>query len=316
MRRSVGALFALLLASSFSHVQAAPYEYHLQAQAVGDGTWVFIGALEHFSRANGGNIVNTGYIETPAGAVVIESGPSRQYGEQQRALIEKRTGKKVARIYVTHAHPDHFLGDQAYADVPIYALPQTRAAIEANGEALASNLYRLVGDAMSGTQALAPEPLPGTGRVEVGGRVLQLFALSGHTDADLVVLDEKSGTLYAGDIVFAHRTPTTPNADIAKWLAALDQIEKIPHKAVVPGHGPVLPGPAAIHETRDYLRWLDAMLKEAASQGVDLPELATLPVPARFQDLAVLRDELARSAAHLYPKLEAQALKRIEPERK
>lgn len=314
MRRFAGLLAAAAFALAAGHAPAAPYDYHLEAQAVGDGTWVFLGALEHFTRANGGNIVNTGYIETPAGAVVVDSGPSKQYGEQQRALIEKRTGRKVARVYVTHAHPDHFFGDQAYADVPILALPATSAAIDADGEALADNLYRLVGDAMSGTQAVAPQPLAASGRVEVGGRALRLIALAGHTDADLAVLDETSGTLYAGDLVFAHRTPTTPNADIAKWLAALDQLEAIPHKALVSGHGPVLKGPAAIRETRDYLRWLDAMLKEAAARGLDLPELAELPIPARFRDMAVLRDELSRSAAHLYPALEVQALKRLEPD--
>lgn len=316
MRRLAGLLAAAAFALAAGRAPAAPYDYRLEPQAVGDGTWVFVGALEHFTRANGGNIVNTGYIETPAGAVVVDSGPSKQYGEQQRALIEKRTGKKVARVYVTHAHPDHFFGDQAYAGVPVLALPATSAAIEAGGEALADNLYRLVGDAMSGTRALAPQPLAGAGRVEVGGRMLRLIALAGHTGADLAVLDEKSGTLYAGDLVFAHRAPTTPNANIAEWLAALDQLEAIPHKALVPGHGPVLPGPAAIRETRDYLRWLDAMLKEAAARGLDLPELAELPIPARFGDMAVLREELSRSAAHLYPALEAQALRRIEPDPK
>lgn len=314
MRRLAGLLAAASLALAAGHPLAAPYDYRLEPQAVGDGTWVFIGTLELFSRANGGNIVNTGYIETPAGAVVIDSGPSKQYGEQQRALIEKRTGSKVARVYVTHAHPDHFFGDQAYADVPIHALPVTCAGIDANGEALANNLYRLVGDAMSGTQTLTPQPLAASGRVEVGGRTLRLITLAGHTDADLAVLDEKSGTLYAGDLVFAHRTPTTPNADIAKWLAALDQLEAIPFKTLVPGHGPVLKGPAAIRETRDYLRWLDAMLKEAAARGLDLPEIAELPIPARFRDMALLREELSRSAAHLYPKLEVQALKRIKPD--
>ncbi|WP_020649770.1 quinoprotein relay system zinc metallohydrolase 1 [Solimonas variicoloris] len=300
-----------LLAVGAAHAQ---YDYRLAPQALGDGAYVFVGALEHFTRANGGNIVNTGYIDTPAGAVVIDSGPSRLYGEQQRALIERRSGRPVARVYITHAHPDHFFGDQAYAGVPVYALPATREAIAANGDALADNLYRLVGDAMRGTHAVAPGLPAGAGRIEVGGRALQLIALAGHTDADLAVFDERSATLYAGDLVFHRRTPTTPNADLARWLAALDRLETIPYKTLVPGHGPVLNGPAAIRETRDYLRWLDAMLREAAARGVDLPELAELPVPERFGDFAVLRAELSRSAAHLYPALETQALRRLAPD--
>lgn len=42
------------------------------------------GAAEHFTAANGGNILNSGFIVTDDGVIVIQTGPNRRYGEEMR----------------------------------------------------------------------------------------------------------------------------------------------------------------------------------------------------------------------------------------
>ena len=277
---------------------------------LGAGVWMFEGAREHFSRANGGNIVNTGFIATDDGVVVIDSGPSQRYGSAQRATIESTTGRRVTRVYLTHAHPDHFLGSQAYADVPVLALPATVAAIREGGDGLAANLYLLVGGAMSGTRAVLPQALETAAdtRISVGGRALRLIPLHGHTAADLVVFDETSGVLFAGDLVFFERAATTPDARLDDWLAALDRLQAIPYKTLVPGHGPPVLGDEAIVQTRDYLGWLRTSLRDAAGRGLDMNEAMRIAQPERFRRLAVLEAEWQRSVSHLYPAIELDAL--------
>jgi glyoxylase-like metal-dependent hydrolase (beta-lactamase superfamily II) len=74
----------------------------------------------------------------------------------------------------------------------------------------------------------------------VGGNHLQLLALTGHTGADLAILDQKTGVLFAGDLVFYQRALTTPNSPgLAVWLADLDTLQALPWTLIVPGHGPV-----------------------------------------------------------------------------
>lgn len=289
---------------------AAPFDYALRAQTLAPGVHWFEGRTENFSRENGGNIVNTGYIETSAGAVVIDSGPSRRYGEQMRAAIEKQTGRPVAKVLITHAHPDHFLGNQSFAADTLAALPDTRATITSAGDDLAANLYRMVGGWMEGTEAVTPTQELQPGTVTIGGRALRLLALSGHTGADLAVYDEQTRILFAGDLVFFQRTPTTPNADIAKWLVSLDQLEKIDFAILVPGHGPVVKDKAAIVQTRAYLRWLRGALQDAAKKGLDPTEVMQLHAPAEFASLALLHEEFQRSVVHLYPAMELETLKK------
>lgn len=280
-----------------------------QARELAEGVWLFEGRREHFTRSNGGNIVNTGFIVTEAGVVVFDPGPSLRYGQAQRAAIRKATGREVVRVYVSHAHPDHFLGSGAYTDVPVVALPATVEAIRQHGEALTANLYRLVGGAMSGTSALPPQALElGDGIVQIGDRRLRLLALQGHTTADLALLDERGGVLFAGDLVFFERAPTTPDADIAVWLESLEQLAGVSYRVLVPGHGPAVLEGEAVAQTREYLKWLQQALEAAAGQGLDMNEVMRQPLPDRFKRLAVLQDEWRRSISHLYPEIEAQAL--------
>lgn len=277
-----------------------------QPQRVADGVYVLEGAREHFSRGNGGDIANTGFIATPAGTVVVDTGASLRYGQAQRAAARATTGREVVQVYITHAHPDHFLGSQAYADVPVQALPDAARRIARDGDRLAQNLYLLVGNAMAGTAVHAPAALPSPtpGAVEFGGRRLQLIALRGHSGADLAVFDEATGSLFAGDLVFFERAPTMPDADLPAWLDALDRLAQLPVRVLVPGHGPVVRGTQAIAQTRDYLQWVRATLRDAAARGLDMHEAMRLQAPERLRRLAVLQAEWVRTVMQAYPAVE------------
>lgn len=304
-----GRRFAALAASLVSATAwSAGFEYRLQPRKVAEGVYALIGERENFSRENGGNIVNTGFIIGESGVIVIDSGPSKAYGEQQRAAIAKLTAKPVVQILLTHAHPDHVLGSQAYADVPVFALPGTTTTLTRSGDALLGNLYRLVGDAMLGTELRLPDAVAADSALTVAGRRLRLIAGRGHTDADLMVLDQATGTLFSGDLVFFQRALTTPDADIPVWLATLDAIQGLDVRTLVPGHGPVTDDRLGIEQTRDYLQWLRDSLQGAARRGLDMPEVLKLAIPERFQSLAVLATEYERSVTHLYPAYELNTL--------
>ncbi|PKL14223.1 MAG: hypothetical protein CVV52_02815 [Spirochaetae bacterium HGW-Spirochaetae-8] len=113
------AIFLLLvswLASwLFGAAWAGDFDYHLDPYRLTEDTYVFIGKAEDFTRQNGGNIVNTAFIVTADGVVVIDTGSTRRYGEQMREAIAGVTPKPVTHVFNTHDHPDHFLGNQAFS---------------------------------------------------------------------------------------------------------------------------------------------------------------------------------------------------------
>ncbi len=303
-------LFPWLLLLSSMQLFGADKDYALQPRQVAEETYLLLGLKEHFDFRNGGNIVNTAFIVTREGVVVIDSGPSRRYGEQLRSAIARVTAQPVVQVYITHMHPDHFLGSQAFEEVPIAALDGTREDIRTFGETFNDNLYRLVGSWMSGTRVVVPGQTAVPGVREIGGHRLRLIALQGHTGADLALLDETTGVLFAGDLAFHGRTPTTPHAELDAWQNALTVLRGLDFRLLVPGHGEPVAGAVAIDQTADYLSWLESQLAEAAESGAAMAELLHPEAPTRVRDLAVFAGEYIRSLSHLYPALEEAALAR------
>ncbi|WP_312917218.1 quinoprotein relay system zinc metallohydrolase 1 [Stutzerimonas kunmingensis] len=306
-------LLLLMFAFCLTLPAHAELRYTLQPRQIADDVWLLEGSTDNFDKANGGNIVNTGFIVTESGVVVIDSGPSRRYGEAMRAAIASVTDRPVIKLLLTHHHPDHVLGNQAFTDVPIAALAGTTELLREQGNAMAENMYRLVGDWMRGTEVVLPTETLAPGTLDIGGRALRLLALRGHTGADLAILDERSGVLFAGDILFYQRALTTPNSPgLDVWLEDLDTLEALPWKRLVAGHGPVADDAAPFVQMRDYLGWLDGLLREAANGGADMNEVIQSPIPERFAGISLTRYELIRSVSHLYPRYEAMALQRVD----
>jgi quinoprotein relay system zinc metallohydrolase 1 len=281
--------------------------------AVADGLWLVRGADGPILRENGGAIATIAILATDAGAVLVDAGPSLRYGEQLAALARKLTGRKVARVYLTHLHPDHVYGSMAFAADIVATTSELRAGLARDGASFADGMYRLLGDWMRGSEFRLPGGLARPGDEVVGGRTLRLLALSGHSAADLAVLDVATGTLVAGDLVFHDRAPSTPHAVLADWRSALDTLGALDHRRVVPGHGPLDPTPgAAIAQTRDWLDWLEATLSEAVRTGRTMVEAGNTEIPQRFATMASARYELQRSVAHLMPVLEQQLWRRVD----
>jgi quinoprotein relay system zinc metallohydrolase 1 len=310
--------FVLALLPLAGQAQPAPradpatLDYRLAARELAPQVWVVEGDNADFAPANGCNIINTGFVATGAGVVVVNTGPSRRYGEQLRALIARTTQEPVVQVVHLNLHPDYFLGNQAFADVPRWTSAATQSGMRAEAPSYETNLYRLCGDWMKGTETVLPDRVldvaAGRGTLRVGTREFEWLALSGHTASDLVLVDRASGVAFVGGLVFADRVPTTPHARVAPWLASLERLQAIGLKTVVPSHGPVHEGARGLEQTRRYLQWLDTSFGRFAEQGLEMNEVLRAAVPDEFRGWAAFRTEYVRNVAHLYPAYEARAL--------
>lgn len=299
-------LIVWLLSSTV--VQAAALKYELTPQKIAPGTWVVQGEMADFSRKNGGNIVNTAFIVSEQGVIVIDTGPSRRYGEALRAAIATVTDQPIAQVLLTHHHPDHFLGNQAFSDVPIRALPKTAQLISEQGNGFAENMYRLVGDWMRGTEALPPTETLTEQTQTWGTHRLSLIPMSGHTGADLLVLDHQTGVLFAGDWIFYQRALTTPHTPgLLAWQQELAAFDTRDVQQIVPGHGPVDKSGQSLQQMQDYLVWLDQTLTQAAEAGLSMNEVMQLPLNPAFKEIALSREEFVRTVFHLYGRYEQAA---------
>ncbi len=308
-RLFLGGVLALPVAA---RAQQFAGSYSPLATPIGDGIWMVRGADAAIGFDNGGAIANSVIMASDAGAIVVDTGPSLAFGKALNALARSVTGKPVLRAYVTHLHPDHSFGNGAFAAGSVHALPGTSAEIARDGSGFSDAMYRALAGWMTGTDVIVPAGDASDGEIEIGGRKLRLIALSGHSGADLAILDHASGTLIAGDLVFFNRAPATPHADLPQWQVALSALEAVPHRQLAPGHGPLDTGNQAIAQTRDWLTWLESSMRRAVANGLDMTEAGAIAIPERFSGMAAARYELHRSISHFYPRYEAELLPRID----
>lgn len=289
----------------------ATFDYGLKATALPGGWYLLAGANDDFSQDNGCNIINTGFYVDDAGVYVINTGTSRLYGEQQRAVIESISkGKPVKQVFALNLHPDYFLGNQAFPPEALAATKVTIQGIKAEAKLYENNLYRLCGDWMKATESVFPSQtvLPAN-LSSLGSKKIQALELKGHTDSDLVLYDPAAGVMWAGGLVFHNRIVTTPHAKLKPWIDSLKQLQAMKPKLVIPSHGPISQGTVAIDQTLDYLNWLDNRLKEAAANGEEMIDVMKQGVPERFRKFAAYPAEFYRNVTNLYPLYEKEALK-------
>lgn len=303
------ALGAACLARPLGQRSAAAAE-PLPLAEVAPGVFVHVGAHEDFTPENAGGIANLGFVVGERGVTVIDSGGSRQDGERLLAAIRARTGLPVACVIATHVHPDHVFGHAAFAATGAAFVGHAKLprAMAERGPLYLANMRRLLGPAFDGTELVPPTQTVAVGAplsIDPGGRRLVLQAWpTAHTDTDLTVLDEATGTLFAGDLLFMERLPIV-DGSLKGWLAVMDDLARIPAARVVPGHGPAAAAwPMALSPQRHYLEGVRDGVRAAIARGVPLDEAPdAVPVPA---DTAwLLADEgHARNVVTSYTELE------------
>lgn len=305
--------FASLVSGLSRNAFAAPLAYSLKPEKLTDGIWLIRGAQEAITTENGGAIANISILDTDAGAVIIDSGPSHRFGIALEKTAKELTGKPVVRVYNTHFHPDHVLGNQAFDTATIAAPKGVAEGLKVLGNGFTDAMYRIAGDWMRDTEVVIPGTILDTDVEDFGNRRIRPLAMRGHTPSDLVLFDELSGFLFAGDLVFLDRAPTTPHADFERWKISLANLGGIPHEMLIPGHGPAEPNNSrGLDQTRQWLDAVQTIIRDAFEKGLDISEATALPLPAWTDRIALARYEFERTVMHLYPALEAERWPRVD----
>ena len=297
-----------LLAALVMLVGSAQAQQQLAVTEIAPGLFVHAGATELMTRENDGAIANVGFVIGESAVAVIDTGGSVREGRRLLAAIRARTDKPIRYVINTHGHPDHIFGNAAFAgDGTVFVghgrLPR---AIAARGRFYVDAFRGIMGNELiDEVRLIAPTlPVDGTLMLDLGARTLTLRAWpTAHSDSDLTVLDEQTGTLFAGDLVFLGHAPVL-DGSLRGWLAVLDELGALPAQRVVPGHGPVSPWPAALSDERRYLATLAADVRGLIARGEPITAAASTAAASERPRWQLFDDFNARNATAAFSEIE------------
>lgn len=274
-------LLATLLSPAFSTPAAENAGFRLVE--VADGVYVHQGVNVPFTDPRHDDIANIGFIVGDTCIAVIDTGGSVKIGEELRQAVHKTSQLPVCYVINTHVHVDHVLGNAAFLpDHPRFVghanLPD---AIAANREFFLKHYARDLGPHPSPKMIIAPDiTVAKTRTLDLGNRVLRLRAWGpAHTYTDLTIFDERTRTLWAGDLVFLKRIPAL-DGSLNGWIKTVHELEKIKADLVIPGHGPAsAPWPGAAQPELKYLDRLRSTVRKDIAEGKSMEEVIDNPPP-------------------------------------
>jgi quinoprotein relay system zinc metallohydrolase 2 len=304
----VGAALTLGLgATSAARSQQLPPPLPV-AQAA-PGIFAHIGDIALMSRDNEGAIANVGFVIGDEAVAVIDTGGSVREGSRLLAAIRSHTSKPIRYVINTHLHPDHIFGNAAFeGEHPIFVghknLPR---ALATRASFYIEAFRRIMGEeVLAGVKIIPPTVLvDGELQLDLGGRTLVLKAWpTAHTDNDVTVQDEATGTLFTGDLVFVQHVPVD-DGSLRGLLAATDALARMPATRVVPGHGPIIDDwPQALAAQRRYFERLLADVRGLITRGAPIDIAAQTAGQTEKGYWELFEDYNARNATAAFAELE------------
>jgi len=309
-RRLIGAVAILAMlatATSAQVVDSSRVAREYRTEKIADGVYAFIAPIAYGGVVSGNVIAIAG----DSAVLVVDSGHFPTLATRMAADIRRLIGKPVRYLVNTHWHPDHWLGNaafaRAYPGLTIFSTEFTRAQIEAqwpaferqyrDSAAVVGQLAKMVAKEKSGDQhaylaatlsdapsslhawhALVTKPPTATFTdrvaIDLGNRRVEIrFLGRGNTDGDAVVFVPDAKVVATGDLVVSPTPYAYPPANIKEWIGTLSRLEELGASTYVPGHGEVERDTSYIALVRSALTSLRDQTVAARSRGVPLDSI-------------------------------------------
>ncbi len=186
--------------------------------------------------------VNSYLLHGPEGIVVIDGMLTVGDAALVREAIDE-SGRPLAGVVVTHAHPDHYAGAGLIigpADVPIVATSAVAEVIRRDDPVKDQIVGAMMGDQWPAVRAFPNRLVESGEEVYLGGVELTVESLGpGESPADsLWRLDP--ATVFPGDIASNRSHAYLADGYWEEWISCLDRLERSldADATLYVGHGP------------------------------------------------------------------------------
>jgi glyoxylase-like metal-dependent hydrolase (beta-lactamase superfamily II) len=265
-------ILLLILVLRCGDMAAAENEHAFPAPiAIAKDVYYVRGLTAMASPQNRNFISNAGFVITPAGVVVMDGLGSPALARSLVAAIRKLTSQPIHTVVVSHYHADHIYGLQVFkalgARIIAHRLGQDYLGSDVAAQRLADSRKTLAPWIDEETKLIPADLwLDKEYRFTLGGMSFILKPVGpAHTPEDLALFVPERDVMFCGDLVFQSRIPFVGTANSKGWIAALNAMQQLAPKTIIPGHGPHSDQAGRdIQFTRSYLEHLRNSMRQAA----------------------------------------------------
>ncbi len=290
-----------------------PSSDHFELHQIAEGVYAAIGI------AGGAAYSNAGIIDLGDQTLIFDTFETPRAAEDLKVAAEYLTGRPATFVIISHAHDDHWLGNQVFADhAHIIATHEIRQEMRVHAKGLRklqknpSELEEMVRvneedlkaesderkrmslktSIIRGRYAL--EMLPTLelhfpiqtfdGELIFHGtrRVAELRTRGcGHTSSDCFLVLPAEKIAFMGDLAFFQCQPFMVYSDPEAWKAQLNEMEQSDIETFVPGHGPLGTKEDIALQCR-YIAVLEEMVGRIVKEGGTVEEALQQNLPEPF----------------------------------
>jgi len=230
------------------------FDYHLKPYNVIDGVFCMFGLHEKASRINGGRVVNTCYIQTPKGYIVIDSGPTYSYAKQAYSAMQKKKKLPVKYVINTSSEEINILGSGFYKNMgaKIISPSSYKAILKQKKLQLAT---KISADAFAKTKLVASDGyINRYKKLSIGGIDIIIRNLEKGNSHNLIVYVPKYKTLFAGNYIYNQtKFSLGEHKSFLAWSRAIKKIESMKWDYIISSHGTKI-GKTALNSTKSYIK--------------------------------------------------------------
>jgi glyoxylase-like metal-dependent hydrolase (beta-lactamase superfamily II) len=281
--------------------------YDLKPVKISDTVYQFEGAKEVPSKQNGGNMVNTYWVQGKTSWIVVDSGPSYNYAKAAYEQMKKIADLPVKYVINTHRHEDHWLGNNYHKEKFGAKIFATKAQVSEYPAGIVPNyVHVLTKEDYAGTKVIAVDELVTKDvTMTLDGRVMEFkhFDYAVHSPEDIMAYMPDEKVLLAGDILFSERIPRITDGSVEGGLKSLKVVEQYDVKVYATGHGKYTDD-TAITQMRDYFNALKKSAMYAIEEGMELSEYVNSADFEAFKSRYMMDDLHKGNLSHAFREYE------------